>query len=199
MIVQPIIKGQCQCCIDENVVINNCANEKCDYNMCDKCYYIYYSKNIKCPACRTIVEKDFLDLNVNTYSDNEENEEVNEPESPVNETSGIRNIFNNICREFEIPINAIHNLSIKKIIKFLIKHILSLVLLLLLGRFVYLFTIITILPETDTELYYFHNNFKDFILTSIIGIIYLIGWLMVVFIINAICCACCNNDNDDYN
>ena len=107
MIVKPITKGICSCCLETNILINNCITEKCDYNMCDKCYYIYYSENTKCPACR-IVEQSFKNHQINTNEIIINNSDSDSDDDVQNESNTIIYYF---CNNPFVMCYGIHCIS----------------------------------------------------------------------------------------
>tara|TARA_A100001011_G_scaffold400448_1_gene515077 strand:+ start:3005 stop:3610 length:606 start_codon:yes stop_codon:yes gene_type:complete len=199
MIVKPITKGICSCCLETNILINNCITEKCDYNMCDKCYYIYYSENTKCPACRIVVEKSFKNNETYTNEIILDNTDSDDDENQEQQNTRVYYFCNNYCCECVMAFTTYHNISMKKLIHHFIKYLLYFIVAIFIGRVIYLFTMVWLLYQHDkinTE--YFHNNMGDFILTSILGLLMLLGTLLAFWFSGCICYACCcDNDNDD--
>ena len=198
MIVKPITKGICSCCLETNILINNCITEKCDYNMCDKCYYIYYSENTKCPACRIVVEKSFKNNETKTTEIILDNSDSDDDENQEQQNTRIYYFCNNYCCECVMAFTAYHNISIKKIIQYFIKYLLYFIVGIFLGRIVYLFVMVCVLYEHNTiNTFYFHNNVGDFILTSILGLLMLLGTLFIFWISGCIFYACCCDYDDN--
>ncbi len=202
MIVKPITKGLCSCCLETNILINNCITEKCDYNMCDKCYYIYYSENTKCPACRIVVEQSFKNHQINTNEIIINNSDSDSDDDVQNESNTIIYYFcNNPFCKCVMAFTAYHNTSIKKISKYFIKFLLYSIIIILTGRAIYLFTMIYIFYEHNRiNTFYFHDNIGDFIFTSILGLLMLLGTLFAFWLCGCICYGCCcdYDDNDNY-
>ena len=169
MIVKPITKGLCSCCLETNILINNCITEKCDYNMCDKCYYIYYSENTKCPACRIVVEQSFKNHQINTNEIIINNSDSDSDDENLQQPNTIIYYFcNNPCCKCVMEFTTYHNISIKKLIKYFIKALLYSTIAIFTGRLIYLFIKIFIFyEEYKINTFYFHNNIGDFILTGI--------------------------------
>lgn len=196
MKVKPITKGICDCCLETNILINNCITDNCDYNMCDKCYYIYYSENTKCPACRIVIETSFINNETHTseivLDDSDSDDENLQQPNTI-----IYYFCNNPCCKCVMAFTAYHNISMKKLIHNFIKFLLYFIVAIFIGRVIYLFTMVWLLYQHDKiNTLYFHDNVGDFILTSILGLLMLLGTLLAFLLSGCLCYACCC-DNDD--
>lgn len=214
--INPIEKGQCDCCANKEIQVKKCKLKQCDYSMCSHCYNKYYQTNTLCPACRTEVETNLCKILINYINDDEEETNIENNRPPQTTIYRICTCFNyryylnnNCCCLYDLTCRNTNNyryylnkfkehfINLLAIFAIIILASLIIIGILAFGRLIYLFTLEVFFPGLSQS--YLINDILILILTSIFGLLFAVIWSYCLFCgvtILFLCCGC--DSNDDY-